>query len=250
MRKPSKLVIPALLAVVLGTVIAASGCSASRLNHARALVERSEALQRVPADPAQRLLIVGDSTGVGTGATSPQSSLAGLLAQAWPRLEIENRAINGAKFADVSEQLQAATGRYDVVLVQAGGNDVIRLRSERAMRRDIERVAELASTRSAHVLIMPSGNVGSAPLFLAPVSWYMTARSRTMHGLVREAAARHQAVYVNRFAERDQDPFALQPDLMYSADGLHPSDAGYSNWFDVLNAQAPLNTLLAPSRAR
>lgn len=241
---------PALLAVVLGTVLMTSGCAPWRLNEARALVERSEALQRVPADPAQRMLIVGDSTGVGTGATSPQTSLAGLLAQAWPRLEIENRAENGAKLADVGDQLEAASGRYDVVLVQAGGNDVIRLRSQSAMRRDIERVAELARARSAHVLIMPAGNVGSAPLFLAPVSWYMTARSRTLHGLVGEAAARHQAVYINRFQERDQDPFALQPELMYSADGLHPSDAGYSNWFDVLSAQAPLNTLLAPSQAR
>lgn len=250
MRKPSKLAMPALFAAVLGTAIMASGCAPWRLNEARALVERSEALQRVPADPAQRLLIVGDSTAVGTGATSPQTSLAGLLAQAWPRLEIENRAENGAKLADVGEQLEAATGRYDLVLVQAGGNDVIRLRSQSAMRRDIERVAELARARSAQVLIMPAGNVGSAPLFLAPVSWYMTARSRTLHGLVREAAARHQAVYINRFQERDQDPFAMQPDLMYSADGLHPSDAGYRNWFEVLSAQAPLNTLLAPSQAR
>ncbi|QKV55606.1 SGNH/GDSL hydrolase family protein [Comamonas antarctica] len=250
MHKPSRLVRPALLAMLVGAVLMASGCAPWRLNEARALVERSEPLQRLPADPAQRLLIVGDSTGVGTGATSPQTSLAGLLAQAWPRLEIDNRAKNGATFADVRGQLEAATGRYDLVLVQAGGNDVMRLRSESAMRGDIERVAELARARSAHVLIMPAGNVGNAPLFFPPVSWYLSARSRTLHGLVREAAARHQAVYVDRYQERAQDPMARQPDLMYAADGLHPSDAGYSNWFEVLSQQASLSALLAPSQAR
>lgn len=250
MRKPSKLVVPALLAVLVGTVIVTSGCAAWRLNQTRALVERSEPLQRTPADPAQRLLIVGDSTGVGTGATSPETSLAGLLAQTFPRLQIDNRAQDGATFADVRSQLEAVNERYDLVLVQAGGNDVIRLRSQQAMRADIERVTALARARADHVLLMPAGNVGNAPFFFAPVSWYMSARARSLHALVREAAARHQAVYVNLYQDRAHDPFAQQPDLLHACDGLHPSDAGYRIWLDELMTQARLPTLLALAQAR
>lgn len=250
MRKPSKLVVPALLAVLVGTVIVTSGCAAWRLGQTRELVDRSEPLQSTPADAAQRLLIVGDSTGVGTGASSPEHSLAGLLAQAFPRLQIDNRAADGALLADVRGQLEAVNGRYDAVLVQAGGNDVIRLRSEYSMRTDIDRVTELARAHSDHVLLMPAGNVGNAPFFFAPASWLMSARARTLHALVRETAQRRQAVYVNLYKDREHDPFAQQPDLLHASDGLHPSDPGYRIWFDELMQQAQLATLLAPSKAR
>jgi len=250
MRKIPYLVKPALLAVLVGAVIVTSGCAAWRLDEARTLVARSEALQRAPENAAQRLLIVGDSTGVGTGVSTPEASVAGLIAQAWPRLLIDNRSKNGATFADVRGQLEGANERYDLVLVLAGGNDVMRLRSQSAMQRDIESVAELARARAGQVLLMPPGNVGNAQFFFPPVSWYMSARSRALHALVREAAQRHQAVYVNLYKERDQDPLNRQPELMRAADGLHPSDAGYRVWFDTLSAQAPLATLLAPSQAR
>lgn len=240
---------PALIAALLLALLATSGCAVWRIGQARDLAQRSEPLQHAPADAALRLLIVGDSTGVGTGASDSRHSLAGLLARAYPRLHIDNRASDGATFARVIGQLEATTGRYDLVLVQAGGNDVIRLRSLDDVRADIDRVAALARARGERVLLMPAGNVGNAPFFFAPVSWFMTSRARSMHGFVREAAARHDAVYVNLFKEKADDPFAQQPGLN-AADGLHPSDAGYRVWFDELMAQGRLEPVLAPAAAR
>ena len=63
------------------TLLGTSGCAASRIGEAVAMSQRSEPLQQVPPDAVQRLLIVGDSTGVGTGASSAQGSLAGLIAR-------------------------------------------------------------------------------------------------------------------------------------------------------------------------
>lgn len=240
---------PALIAALLLALLATSGCAVWRIGQARDLAQRSEPLQHAPADAALRLLIVGDSTGVGTGASDPRHSLAGLLARAYPRLHIDNRASDGATFAQVIGQLEAATARHDLVLVQAGGNDVIRLRSLDDVRADIDRVAALARARGGRVLLMPAGNVGNAPFFFAPVSWFMTSRARSMHGFVREAAARHDAVYVNLFKEKADDPFAQQPGLN-AADGLHPSDAGYRVWFDELMAQGRLAPVLSPAAAR
>lgn len=249
MSSPSWPVLPALVAVLLVALFATSGCAVWRIGQARELAQRSEPLQHAPADATLRLLIVGDSTGVGTGASDPRRSLAGLLAQAYPRLHIDNRASDGATFAKVIGQLEATTARYDLVLVQAGGNDVIRLRSLDDVRADIDRVTALARARGARALLMPAGNVGNAPFFFAPVSWLMTSRARTMHGFVREAAARHEAVYVNLFKDRADDPFAQQPELN-AADGLHPSDAGYRVWFDELMAQGGLAPVLAAAKAR
>ncbi len=231
---------------MLGTaVLASAGCAVWRVGQASELARRSEPFEQRPESATRRLLIVGDSTAVGTGASSPQHSLAGLIAQQQPRLLIENRARDGALLADVAEQL-LRPGRFDAVLVQAGGNDVIRLRGEEAMHKDIDAVLEAARQRAAVVVVMPAGNVGNAPFFFAPWSWWMTHRAREMHRLVARAAARTNAIYVNLFHERDDDPFVRQPELNAS-DGLHPSDAGYGVWWQVLQAQTDFLRRLAPA---
>lgn len=237
----------ALAVLAAAALTAVSGCAAWRLGQARDLTARSEPLSQRPADPAVRLLIVGDSTAVGTGASSPRTSLAGLIAQAHPRLLVDNRGRDGALLADVAAQL-AIDERYDIVLVLAGGNDVIRLRDREAMRADVERIARAAAERAPLVLLMPAGNVGNAPFFFPPLSWLMTSRSRALHRFVADAAAREGLVYVNLFRERAADPFVADPALN-AADGLHPSDAGYRHWWAQLQAQGVLAARLAPAAA-
>ena len=240
---PWTLLLAGLVALALLT---ASGCTVWRIGQASDLAKRSEPLQQTPTNPTLRLLIVGDSTAVGTGASSPQSSLAGLLAREYPRLRIDNRARDGAKFDGVVTQL-GGTERYDLVLIQAGGNDVIRLRNMDAVGADIEHVLTLAKARADRVILMPAGNVGNAPFFYPPVSWWMSLRARTLHSLVREATQRHGAVYVNLYKDKTSDPFAQQPELN-AADGLHPSDAGYRVWFTELMTQAALAPILERAR--
>jgi lysophospholipase L1-like esterase len=241
----------ALLSISLVAAVAVlglGGCAASRISQAAQLARESEPLQHSPANASMRLLIVGDSTGVGTGASSPQASLAGLLAQAFPRLRIDNRARDGATFEGVVQQLRADSARYDVVLIQAGGNDVIRLRSDDAVRADIDRATALAAERAPRVLLMPAGNVGNAPFFFAPVSSLMTTRAERLHSFIQVAAQRHGAVYINLFQPPESDPFVQNPEL-HARDGLHPSDAGYRLWFDELLRQADLAQILAPASA-
>ncbi len=237
----------ALLFGVAAMVLWAGARTAWRLQEAADLTRRSEPLQQAPARPALRLLVVGDSTAVGTGASGPATGVVGLLAQAFPQLLIENRARDGAMFAAVVAQLDGDTP-FDMVLVMAGGNDVVRLRGLEALRHDIDRTLARARERGAQVVVVPPGNVGNAPFFYAPASWLMTWRARRLHDFVREAASRHGAVVVNLFRERAEDPFVLQPSLN-AADGLHPADAGYRVWFGELMTQAALPQRLAAAAA-
>ena len=238
---------PLLLATTLLVLVSIPGCAVWRITQSAELARRSEALQATPPAPALRLLVVGDSTAVGTGASAPSGSLAGLLAARFPRLSIENRAKDGARFADLPTQLAGAQ-QFDMVLVQAGGNDVIRLRDMDAVGRDIQRVTALARQHAPLVVLMPAGNVGNAPFFFPPVSWWMTQRSRQLHAHARASAAQAGAVYVRLFEERENDPFARQRDLN-AKDGLHPSDAGYRVWLDQLMLQADLQRRLAAALA-
>ena len=242
-RHPARLVAWGAAAVAL----LLAGCTVTRLHTAAELARQSEPLQH-PVDAARvRLLIVGDSTAVGTGASSPEKSLAGLLAQAYPGLHIENRGRDGATLAEVPHQLEAGDTRFDIVLVLAGGNDVIRLRDLDNTASHLDRIAQLAKARADTVVLMPAGNVGNAPFFFPPVSWWMASRSRELHALVRDAARRQGMGYVRLFKERADDPFAQHPELN-AKDGLHPSDGGYAVWFQELMAQSALAQRLAPAR--
>jgi lysophospholipase L1-like esterase len=238
---------PLVAAALASVLVVTAGCAAWRVGQSIELAKQSEPFSQTPDSPALRVLIVGDSTAVGTGASSPAHSVAGLMAREHPRLLIDNRAQDGARFEQVQAQLSGASGRFDIVLIQAGGNDVIRLRSQEALRADIERVADLARERAGVVIFMPAGNVGNAPFFFAPWSWWMTRRARVLHRDVAQAAARTGAIYVNMFRERTEDPFVITPSLN-AVDGLHPSDAGYVVWWQALQMQAGLDERLAPAR--
>lgn len=234
----------ALWAVAALAIAATAGQAAWRIKQSAELARQSEPLQASPAGATASLLIVGDSTAVGTGASSVAHSVAGLIARDHPRLRIVNRASDGARFADIACQLEGDE-RFDAVLVLGGGNDVIRLTRQDALAQDIAKTAQLAAARAPLVVIMPPGNVGNAPFFMAPLSWLMTKRSREMHGLVRQVATDHGALYVSLYKDKADDPFAQRPDELNARDGLHPSDAGYRLWHDALNAQAGLDRRLA-----
>ena len=95
------------------------------------------------------------------------------------------------------------------------------------------------------LIVMPAGNVGNAPFFLPPWSWWMTARARTLHDIVRETAQRTGASYVNLYKTKAEDPFAREPERLHAADGLHPSDDGYAQWLTELLSQSPLRSAMA-----
>jgi lysophospholipase L1-like esterase len=229
----------ALAAVAGGVLLLNAGCAVSRLGIAKDLAERSVPFQHQPAEPTYRLLVIGDSTAVGTGASAPEASVAGLIARDHPTWAIVNRASDGARFADLSVQLRSGE-TWDAVLILAGGNDVIRLTRKHELGAAVRDIAMRSRAVAPHVVLMPPGNVGNAPFFFAPLSWWMAKRSQTLHAIVREAAHATGAHYVSLYREREDDPFAQQPKRMNAADGLHPSDEGYVLWYRTLMHQAPL----------
>lgn len=228
-------------------LLASSGCAVQQLRQSATLAQEAVPFQRELAQPRARLLVVGDSTATGTGASGPQASVPGLLAAQDPALAVRNLARSGARFRDLPAQFAAvdASTRYDAVLVMCGGNDVIRLTSTQALAGDIARVAELAAQRAPVVVFVPPGNVGNAPAIHAPWSWLMRARSQALHAQVRAATARSSALYVNLYRERDADPFVHDAERLNAQDGLHPSDDGYVLWLDAIQRQAQLSARLA-----
>jgi len=105
------------------------------------LAEQAVAYEQHPAAPSARILVIGDSTAVGTGATTPQDSTAGLLGRDYPAAEIINRGVNGSRVADLTTRFAEFTNdEFDVVLVQIGGNDIVRFTDYAALEQNLHTV--------------------------------------------------------------------------------------------------------------
>ncbi len=196
--------------------------------------------------------VAGDSTAVGTGTLHPRFSVAGRIASAFEGVEVNNIATVGAKARDVPTQLMSMErARADIILIQVGGNDVLSFDLPNTYANNLRAAVTAAKARAHTVILMPAGNVGSAPFFLPPLSWYFSTRARQFNFIAMQTAQATGAIFVSLFHEKNEDPFAEAPAIFYAKDGLHPSALGYALWFGELMRQARLARLVGqPERER
>lgn len=242
----SSILLITLVAVCFGVFGYLAGTRSMLIAESRELIARSAAYQQNPETPSSTLLIIGDSTAVGTGAL-PEESVAGLLGADFPQVAIENLAENGATVSAVQAQLsRAAQPSYDRVLVHAGANDILRFRRAAHIEHDLRVLFEAATERSEQVLFLTAGNIGGAPIFFPPLSTWYTHQTRAVRARSMIAAAEYGVAYVDLFIEPDDDPFLQDPWRYHAADGLHPSAAGYRSWYERIRDL--LETLPRPLR--
>jgi lysophospholipase L1-like esterase len=184
-----------------------------------------------------RLLLVGDSAALGVGADAPQHSLAGLIAADFPDAQVRNLARSGAMLADVRGQLLAAGPGFDVAVIVAGGNDILRRRRMVQIAGDADAVMADLAQRAPRVVWLGVANMGLAPLFVPPWSWWISARVRRARRLFAAAALRHGACYLDFFREARDDVFSHDPLRYFAADGIHPSSSAYRHCYEVLRGE-------------
>jgi lysophospholipase L1-like esterase len=195
-----------------------------------AAVQRSAA---APAPPAPlRIVVLGDSLALGTGATDPTNSLTfriyRALAADRPGSEITNVAIGGTRASDVRrlEVDSLDPQATDLVLVIAGGNDVVRRTPAAAFARDYRGLLAAIRARVPRATLVAFGvpDVARSPLF-ADSRAKTEALSRTDDAAVRRAAAESGAAFVDLFGYTLREPESPE---FFSSDDFHPSDAGYA----------------------
>ena len=186
--------------------------------------------------PPLRLLILGDSSAAGVGASHQSRALSGQLAQALaPRfaLDWQLEAQTGATSASALERLQNMDAQpFDVALVILGVNDVtgmVPLKRWLARRRALHTQLrdKFAVTRIIASGVPPMGHV---PLLPQP-----------LRAILGRTAARFDAA-LGQFCAQHSDIAHLPLDLPYAphfvaADGFHPSEAAYTQWAGMLAAR-------------
>ena len=188
------------------------------------------------ADSTSSILIAGDSTAVGTGATDPKHTVAGLLSRDFPHTGIVNVARNGSCVKSVVNQLECVgDNTFNIIIISTGGNDVWALTQLKKLRTDLCTVLNKAKQMSNHrVVLLFFGNEGSAPFFPFLIRGLLMRRTEQVKDLFKKVAHDEQVPLLELFSDPKQNPFVKDPKRMFARDGLHPSDAGYWEWYKHL----------------
>jgi lysophospholipase L1-like esterase len=181
------------------------------------------------------LLILGDSTGYGTGAGNSKGSIAGLIGADYPNLRITNSSVNGRTIGGLRKDIEKLEGEFDVILLQIGANDILQKRTVEETMVDLRAVLDVLSPKTKKIVMISSGNVGGAIRFKGE----QAAAYKQQSIIFKDAflalnSERPYFSYVDLYVAPEQDPFVLEPDIYTANDGLHPSNVGYLEWYKKL----------------
>lgn len=195
--------------------------------------------KREVPDAKFRILVLGDSTAFGTGADNPASSTAGRLGQKYPDAEVVNLAENGLRIAGLEEILMSIDEdvHFDIVLIQIGANDIIRLTSMQDVESGIDRILERSKKFGGKTIVLHSGDIGEAkffPWFLRPILSY---RSLGVRDIYKRVSPAHGAEYVDLVASPVSKLLKDDIEHYYSADLLHLSSEGYGLWYREIESK-------------
>lgn len=182
------------------------------------------------------VLVLGDSTAVGIGATRPEESVAGRVSTFLQADSLENYAVSGAVTSDLNEQRKnALLPRYRLILIQIGGNDIIRFKPAEGAGEEL-RAAIRNLPDAEKVVIISAGDVGGATLFPWPVRPFHTRLNNEYHEIFAAVAADEGVTYVNFGNSPATKKINEKPEVYLAADGLHPSSEGYRLWFEEIQS--------------
>ncbi len=199
-----------------------------------ALLGLGENARANPSVDAVRLTVVGDSLALGVGATDSSRGFAFDLFRrvrmTRPASEVTNLAIGGATTADVVrlELGRVASTKPDVVLIEAGANDLVRRHATKAFARDFERLVGGVRRASpqARVVLFNVPDISVSPIFEASAKSALHRLAVAYNGSVTAVARRAGVPVVDLFGFSQRA--RTDPAQYLSTDQFHPSDAGHA----------------------
>jgi len=183
------------------------------------------------ADESVRLLVLGESTAAGVGASTHETGLAGQFARFLGEkieksVEWEVVGRSGITVGETIRELvpKIPSAGYDYIMLALCGNEVLKLRSPRAFRRDMRRLIAILREKnpSATFFITNAPAVRLSPALPFPIKFILGHLSALHDANAREFTAAMQSVFYFH------QPSSVPEDFF--ADGIHPSEKGYTAW--------------------
>jgi len=176
-------------------------------------------------------LALGDSTGVGVGSSSGGyvDRLYQRLLPLRPGARLVNLCESGAGAADVldAQVPRAPRAEPSLITLGIGINDVTWQVPDEAFALNLEEIAVALASLRAPVVLMNIPDLALAPVAARYDSSLYERRIEVFNEHVEATAARHHFTLADLFGATKS--LGAKAGL-FSADGFHPSAAGYEEW--------------------
>jgi lysophospholipase L1-like esterase len=227
--------------VVISLIVLGAACSLLRVYYqirvSQKIVVQTVSFDNLSQDKSSTLLVLGDSTAYGVGASRKEESIPALFAGLVHATYVENLGVSGARVADLpAQRKKARLEQYDFILVQIGGNDVVARHNPQITAKELEGVLSNLP-KYKKLVVQMCGDVGVAPLLPWYVRPYYTKKTLAFHVTFEEAVTKAGGTYINLYLPKEEDPFYQEPKIYFAEDGFHPSGRGYAVWFQTLQEQ-------------
>ena len=199
-------------------------------------VSPTETPRKMMAGPINYVAL-GDSTGAGVGARN-----GGYVARLFSRIKLHrpdatltNLCVSGATSEDVlRRQLEPGIRKQpNLITLGIGINDIGRGISVERFSKNYEQIINrLKNETSALIVVSNIPDVSTAPSIPTYVRAEYLRRIVTFNEKLEEIASRHGVEMFDVFNATHQQ-LDSRPEL-FSADGFHPSDAGYELWAELM----------------
>lgn len=179
-------------------------------------------------DGAIHLLVLGDSTAVGTGVEQMAEAMAGQLARRLPE-SVAWRAVgeNGMTAAEVRERhlAEALNEPADVVVVLVGWNDALQLRSAAEFGENLAALLDALRERNpdARLVVVAPPVFSHFAAMPQPLRFALGAHARGLARVAARVAGEHNAILVPGF-----------DGVHVSTDRFHPDAAGYAGMAEAV----------------
>lgn len=196
---------------------------------AEVLIERVDPYQQIGKNKPS-ILILGDSMAYGTGSSSSETTISGLLGQALPDATIINKAKNGTKTRTLLRSIETAIDKhYDVIFVIVGANDIIHPEVNlQESKEHLDKIYRIASNNAENVVAITTGDFKHTSFFLYPLNLYFGYRSEVLHQHTIDISSKYKNItYIDAFSEENRPEW---PAALESEDRLHLSDIGAKYW--------------------
>lgn len=178
-----------------------------------------------------KMLVLGESTAAGVGASTHETGLAGQFAKFLGekigksvRWQVVGKS--GITVGRTIKELVPEIGdeKFDYIMLALCGNEVLSLHSPRVFRRDMRRLLAILQEKNpdATFFITNAPAVRLSPVLPFTIKFILGHLSALHDANARELTAKMPRVFYFH------QPTSVPADFF--ADGLHPSEAGYTAW--------------------
>ncbi len=173
------------------------------------------------------ILLLGESTVAGVGASAPAHTIAGnfhrLLGESF---QIETIGKKGLRVKDALslylQHRQVQTPKSKGVILFLGANDCFLLTNPSSFKKEVEALIQQIqiNTSAQWIYLAAIPPVHLFPAFSRRMQSFLQVQRNYLQAELKKIALKHPKVIYQEI------PMDLQPEF-FSADGVHPSDLGY-----------------------